>query len=79
MKLPRDLDAAALIKALARMGYAPVRQTGSHIRLACDHPTHSMTIPNHRPIKVGTLAAILADVAQAHALSREQVMARLFD
>lgn len=29
MKLPRDMDAPALIKALHRIGYAPVRQTGS--------------------------------------------------
>jgi predicted RNA binding protein YcfA (HicA-like mRNA interferase family) len=35
MKLPRNLDANDLIKALSRIGYAVVRQTGSHIRLHC--------------------------------------------
>lgn len=33
MKLPRDTDARELIKALQRIGYQVVRQSGSHIRL----------------------------------------------
>lgn len=33
MRLPRDVDAGELIKALHHMGYRAVRQTGSHIRL----------------------------------------------
>lgn len=32
-KLPRDVNADDLVKALCRIGYAVVRQTGSHIRL----------------------------------------------
>ena len=36
MKLPRDLDSADLVKALARLGYRVTRQTGSHLRLTCD-------------------------------------------
>ena len=51
MKLPRDLDALELIKALQGIGYRVVRQTGSHIRLQRDFPTpHALTIPNHSPI-----------------------------
>ena len=30
MKLPRDTDARELIKALQRIGYHVVRQSGSH-------------------------------------------------
>lgn len=64
MKLPRDVDAQQLIKALATLGYQVSRQTGSHIRLTCESPTtHSLTVPNHAPIKAGTLSAILADIA----------------
>jgi predicted RNA binding protein YcfA (HicA-like mRNA interferase family) len=37
MKLPRDLSATGLIKALAMYGYAVTRQKGSHIRLATRH------------------------------------------
>lgn len=36
MKLPRDVDAAELIKALAKIGYRVVRQSGSPIRLQCE-------------------------------------------
>ena len=74
MKLPRDMDAAELIKALARLGYRPVRQTGSHIRLQCDDPVHAITIPNHRPLRVGTLAAIITDVAAQHEMERDALV-----
>jgi predicted RNA binding protein YcfA (HicA-like mRNA interferase family) len=30
MKLPRDINAAQLIKALGRLAYFETRQTGSH-------------------------------------------------
>ncbi len=63
MKLPRDVDAAELIKAPSKLGYRVVHQSGSRIRLQCDAPLHSLTIPNHRPLRVGTLASILSDVA----------------
>lgn len=79
MKLPRDLDAGQLIKALSVFGYTAVRQTGSHIRIEC-HASgiHALTIPNHSPLKVGTLSAILADIAAHHRLTREQVLHKLF-
>ncbi len=35
-------------------------------------------IPNHDPLKVGTLAAILGDVAAHSKLSRDEVLERLF-
>ncbi|HET6906130.1 MAG TPA: type II toxin-antitoxin system HicA family toxin [Rhodanobacteraceae bacterium] len=48
MKLPRDTDARELIKALQRIGYQVVRQSGSHIRLQTEQPKpHALTIPNH--------------------------------
>jgi len=78
MKLPRDMDAADLIKALAKLGYRAVRQTGSHIRLECSEPTHAITIPNHRPLRVGTLSAVLADVGKRHQLDRDRLIAMLW-
>jgi predicted RNA binding protein YcfA (HicA-like mRNA interferase family) len=78
MKLPRDLDADSLIRALARIGYHVSRQTGSHIRLQSEHPDHAITIPNHRPLRVGTLSAILADIAEKHGTDRESLLGRLF-
>jgi predicted RNA binding protein YcfA (HicA-like mRNA interferase family) len=80
MKLPRDLSGAKLAKALERMDYRITRQTGSHIRLTCHKPSrHHITIPNHDPLKVGTLAGIPGDVAFHHRITREELSRRLFE
>jgi predicted RNA binding protein YcfA (HicA-like mRNA interferase family) len=79
MKLPRDLSGADLVKALRRVSYEMVRQTGSHIRVATnERGPHHVTIPNHNPIKVGTLSGILADVAAHLEVSRDELVQRLF-
>ena len=79
MKLPRDLSGAELAKALGRIGYSVSRQTGSHIRLTTDSPTqHHVTIPAHDPLKLGTLSAILGDVAAHRKISRDDLLDRLF-
>lgn len=79
MKLPRDLSGAELIRALGRVGYRGSRQTGSHARLTTESPSqHHVTVPMHDPLKIGTLAAILNDVAQHLRITREQLQARLF-
>ena len=79
MKLPRDLSGARLAKALTRVGYSITRQTGSHLRLTTASPSeHRVTIPAHDPLKVGTLAAILADVAAHQEISRDELLDRLF-
>lgn len=79
MKLPRDVSGARLVKALAALGYRVTRQSGSHLRLTCDAPAqHHITIPNHDQLRVGTLAAILGDIAVHHALERDALVERLF-
>ena len=79
MKLPRDLSGAQLAKALARVGYSTTRQTGSHLRLTTASPSeHHVTIPLHDPLRVGTLAAILADIAAHQETSRDELLGRLF-
>ncbi len=56
MKVPRGVSADQLIKALERLGYKPVRQKGSHVRLRNDGPpVHFITVPFHDPLKIGTL------------------------
>ncbi len=80
MKLPRDLSGAQLAKVLARVGYSTTRQTGSHLRLTTASPSeHHVTIPLHDPLRVGTLAAILADIAAHQEISRDELLDRLFD
>ena len=80
MKLPRGLTGAELVRKLQRLGYAVTRQTGSHIRLTCAQPlAHHIAVPNHDPLRVGTLSSILNEVCAAHAMSREQLIEKLFD
>lgn len=79
MRLPRDLSGLDLAKALGKVGYRVTRQTGSHLRLTIDSPApHHVTIPAHDPLKVGTLAAIIGQVAEHLNLDRDELMRRLF-
>jgi len=78
MRIPRDLSGADLVKRLGRLGYEVTRQTGSHIRLTSRaQGEHHVTIPNHDPLRIGTLAAILDGVAAHHGLTREALLRRL--
>jgi predicted RNA binding protein YcfA (HicA-like mRNA interferase family) len=79
VKLPRDLSAAELEKALRRAyGYQFVRQLGSHRRLTTQiRGEHHLTIPNHNPLRPGTLRAILGEVMAHHRLTLEQVLQQL--
>ena len=79
MKIPRDLSGEDLAKLLRKFGYQVVRQKGSHIRLSTEIPKeHHITIPNHAPLKIGTLSAILSDVAEHRGLLKEEVVRLLF-
>ena len=79
MKLPRDLSAAELEKALRRaFGYQFTRQAGSHRRLTTQTGgEHHLTIPNHNPLKPGTLRAIIGEVAAHHRLTAAQVLEKI--
>ena len=78
MRIPRDLSGADLVKRLGRLGYEVTRQSGSHIRLTSRvQGEHHITIPNHDPLRIGTLAAILDGVAAHHGLTREALLQRL--
>lgn len=79
MRLPRDVSGATLVAALAGFGYVLTRQKGSHVRLSTDvHGQHHITIPLHDPLRVGTLNAILKDVAEHAGLTRDEVAETLF-
>jgi predicted RNA binding protein YcfA (HicA-like mRNA interferase family) len=80
MKLPRDLSGSGLANRLSILGYQVTRQTGSHLRLTTqEQGEHHITIPRHDPLKLGTLAGILADVAQHFGISRESLMEEIFN
>ena len=76
MKVPRDLSGAQLIKVLCRdWGYNQVNQEGSHVILQTGTPTHQrLSVPNHNPLRVGTLNAILRAVAMHKGVDRQTLL-----
>jgi predicted RNA binding protein YcfA (HicA-like mRNA interferase family) len=50
-----------IVAALKRLGFAVIRQRGSHIRLQKQLPEKQIkiTVPAHRPVKRTTLSYIL--------------------
>jgi len=73
MKTPRNLSAQNLIKILSKYGYETTRQKGSHIRLTRNSAEgeHHITIPNHDPLRLGTLSSILNDVSEHLKIDKE--------
>lgn len=78
MRLPRDLSGAELIKLLSkRYGYRRVNQEGSHVILEATAPRqHRISVPDHSPLRVGTLNAILRAVAAAQGVEKEDILRR---
>jgi len=61
-KLPRT-SGAAIVKALERLGFTKIRQSGSHVILR--RGPKGCVVPMHGEVKTGTLAGILrqADIS----------------
>ncbi len=79
MKLPRDLSGTELAKLLRDLGYEATRQTGSHVRLTTVREgEHHITIPKTSSLRVGTLAAIMGEVARHFNITTEDLAERLF-
>jgi predicted RNA binding protein YcfA (HicA-like mRNA interferase family) len=59
-KLPR-LSSREAIRALERLGFQQIRQTGSHIvmKKLTEKGTIGCIVPIHRELKIGTLNGIL--------------------
>ncbi|NOX89161.1 MAG: type II toxin-antitoxin system HicA family toxin [Calditrichaeota bacterium] len=81
MKIPRNISAAQLVNSLKKIGYSITRQRGSHIRLSIelDQKIHHITIPNHNPIKIGTLNNILNDLSAFHKIDKSKLISKLFE
>jgi len=80
LKLPRDTSGQELAGLLRQFGYEITRQTGSHLRLTsrAKDKEHHLTIPAHKQLRVGTLNAILGDVASYLKIERRELIKRLF-
>ncbi len=57
MKFPRDVTGTEAVRALRRLGFESIRQTGSHHIMRRDDKT--VVVPQHKPIKPGTLRGML--------------------
>ena len=57
MRLPRDVTGSEAVRALIRLGFEEVRQTGSHRILRRNNRT--VVVPQHKPIKPGTLKGLI--------------------
>jgi predicted RNA binding protein YcfA (HicA-like mRNA interferase family) len=79
MKLPRDLGGDTLASKLGRIGYRQTRQTGSHVRLTRDSPDgqHHVTIPRHHALRVGTLNAILTQIAGHLGIDQTELLQKI--
>ncbi len=79
MRIPRQLTGQDVARALRVLGYERVRQDGSHLRLTTQvNGTHHVTVPNHQPLKIGTLlGGVPKPVAAHHRLTVEDLLAKL--
>ena len=78
MRLPRDISGRQLAQALRTLGYTVTRMSGSHMRITTLlDGEHHETIPDHDPLKTGTLAAILKSVAANHRMEVAELRDRI--
>ncbi|MDJ0737851.1 MAG: type II toxin-antitoxin system HicA family toxin [Nostocaceae cyanobacterium] len=59
-RLPR-ISSGEAIRALERLGFVQIRQTGSHVVMKKETPEGEIgcVVPVHRELKIGTLRGIL--------------------
>ena len=76
MKIPRDLSGAQLVKVLCgNWSYRVIHPEGSHIILQTDTPSHQrLSVPNHNPLRVGTLNGIVRVEIVHKGVERQQLL-----
>ena len=57
MKFPRDVNGPEAVRALRRLGFESIPQTGSHHIMKLGEKT--VVVPQHKPLKPGTLRGML--------------------
>ncbi|MBI4661094.1 MAG: type II toxin-antitoxin system HicA family toxin [Verrucomicrobia bacterium] len=79
MKLPRDLSGAELAKVLCKhYGYVRLHKEGSHIILQTERPAHHrISVPDHSPLRLGTLNAILNAVRRVQGVTKDDILQKL--
>lgn len=79
MKLPRNVHGRDLANHLIRRwDFRELRQTGSHIILRTEVPSGlSISIPAHKPLRLGTLSGLLDTIAAHKCISIESLLNKL--
>ena len=78
MRIPRDVSGASRGPVVPAMADSKVHQAGSHIILETSEPTHHrIAVPDHHPLRLGTLNSILRAVAGHKGVPREAIIADL--
>lgn len=79
-KIPRDISGRKLAKLLEKYEYKIIRESASHMRLISEYKDkeHKITIPDHNPIKIGTLNNILNDIANYLKVDKKKIIEELF-
>jgi predicted RNA binding protein YcfA (HicA-like mRNA interferase family) len=57
LKIPRDVTGHEAARALKRLGFVQIRQTGSHLIMRKESRT--VVVPQHKPVKPGTLKGVI--------------------
>lgn len=79
LRLPRDISGSQLAGLLGAFGYEVTGAEGVHLRLTTFvNGEHHITIPNHNPLRLGTLGGILRDVSEHDGQTKEVVAEKLF-
>ena len=79
MKIPRDIGGEDLARLLSKYGYQITRQKGSHVRLTTKiNGEHHITIPNHKPLKIGTISGLLTDISGYLKIDKQALIIELF-
>lgn len=79
MKIPRDISGKQLAGDLKKYGYEITRISGSHMRLTTSRISeHHITIPVHKPLRVGTISSILKEIAEHFNISKDDLIKELW-
>jgi predicted RNA binding protein YcfA (HicA-like mRNA interferase family) len=80
LRLPRDLSDHELISLLKPYGYRVTRQVCSHVRPESTPrgEPHHIRITNHESLRLGTLNAILSEIAPYLKMDRSDLLQQLF-
>ena len=73
MKTPRNLTFASVL--VRKWNYVQVHQEGSHIILDTEIPSaQRISVPAHKPLKIGTLNVLLRLVSEHKGVSKHDIL-----